>query len=404
MNPNKKILIAGASIAGPALAYWLQRYGFEVTVVERAPAPRYGGQNIDVKGAGRQVAVKMGLEEAIKAANTGEVGVQFVNEDNEVEASFPKDNPNGLTSELEILRGDLVQILYNATKEAVRYQFGTHIVGLSEQAEAVRVTLADGRTEAYDLVVAADGLRSATRQLMFGDEPDIKFLGLYTCYLTIPRAGTDTDWARWYNAPDSRVLLLRPDNKGTTRASFNFLGDEDAYQHLSPDEQRQVLREKLAGAGWEAPRLLAALDDDPDLYFDAVSQVRAPRWTHGRYALLGDAGYCPSPITGMGTTLALVGAYVLAGELARHPEDHQQAFTAYEQRLRPFVEAAQELPPGTPALVYPSSRLGVAVLNKVAAVLASKPVAAISAWFNRPEREPDNNLQLPDYEHDAAYS
>lgn len=401
MKPNKKILIAGASIAGPALAYWLHRYGFEVTVVERAPAPRYGGQNIDVKGAGRQVAVKMGIEDAIKAADTGEVGVQFVNQDNEVEASFPKDNPNGLTSELEILRGDLVQILYDLTKDAVRYQFDTQITGLSEQAAAVLVTFADGQTAEYDLVVAADGLRSTTRQLMFGDEPDVKFLGLYTCYFTIPRAATDTRWARWYNAPDSRVLLLRPDNKGTTRASFNFLGDENAYQHLAPAEQKQVLREKLADAGWEAPRLVAALDNDPDLYFDAVSQVRAPRWTRGRYALVGDAGYCPSPISGMGTTLALVGAYVLAGELARHPDDQQQAFTAYEQRLRLFVEEAQELPPGTPTLVYPSSRLGVAVLNKVAAVLASKPVAAVSAWFNRPGSKPDDNPELPDYEDDT---
>lgn len=401
IKKNGKILVSGASIAGPALAFWLDKFEFDVSVVERAAELRLGGQNVDVKGAGREVARRMGIEEAIRAANTGEKGVRFVDENNETKAEFAKGEAGGLTQELEILRGDLARILYDLTKENVAYQFGDYVTNLNDRGDAVEFTFNSGKTEEYDLVIAADGLNSKTRSLIFGDEPEIKFLGLYTAYFTIPRQATDTDWARWYNAPDPRVILLRPDNEGTTRASFNFLSDDESYKKLAPAEQKKLLKEKLAGAGWESERLIAALDETDDVYFDQVSQVNAPRWSSGRMAITGDAAYCPSPVTGMGTTLALTGAYVLAGELARH-ESHEKAFAAYEKEMRPTVEEAQSLPPGVPWIVYPETRLGVSIFNSVVGIASSDAVGKIIEFFSGGKKDKDEEGELFDYEKELA--
>ena len=398
-SESKKVLIAGASIAGPTLAFWLAKYGFTVTVVERAPSLRLGGQNIDVNGPAKQISRKMGIVDAIRAANTGEVGLQFIDQDNQVAAAFPKEGAVSGTQELEILRGDLVSILYDCTKQNVTYWFGDSITELEQHPDDVTVTFASGKTETFQFVMAADGVRSSTRRLVFGDEPVFEYLGLYTAYLTIPRQETDTNWWRWYTAIDRRILMLRPDNQGTMRASVAFLESDEVYEKLSPAEQKSVLKAKLAGAGWEAERIINALDETQDVYFDKIGQIKAPRWSAGRVAMIGDAAYCPTPLTGKGTTLAMVGAYLLAGELASH-EHHQDAFVAYEKRMRPYVEAVQQLPPGVPWLVYPKSKLGVSVLNTIAGVVASKPIQKLVGLFTstKPEDESkEEGIVLPDY-------
>ncbi|NID13386.1 FAD-dependent monooxygenase [Fibrivirga algicola] len=394
----KKVLISGASIAGPTLAFWLAKYGFEVTVIERSNFLRLGGQNIDVNGPAQRIAQKMGIEAAIRAANTGEVGLQFIGQTNQVAAAFPKESSMSGTQELEILRGDLVSILYEATKEAVTYRFGDSITGLEQHPEDVAVTFSSGKTERFQFVIAADGVRSSTRRLVFGEEPLFNYLGLYTAYLTIPRKESDNNWWRWYTAVDRRIVMLRPDNQGTIRASVAFMEPGEAYEKLSPAEQKSVLKTKLAGAGWEADRISNAIDDTQDVYFDKIGQIKAPRWSVGRVAMIGDAAYCPTPLTGKGTTLAMVGAYLLAGELASH-ERHQDAFAAYEKRMRPYVEAVQKLPPGVPGLVYPSTKLGVSVLNTVAGVVASKPVQKLVSLFSsKPKAEQkDDDIALPEY-------
>ncbi|RYF56834.1 MAG: hypothetical protein EOO39_36185, partial [Cytophagaceae bacterium] len=201
----RKVLISGASIAGPTLAFWLAKYGFEVTVIERSASLRLGGQNIDVNGPAQTIAQKMGIEAAIRAANTGEVGLQFIGQTNQVAAAFPKESSMSGTQELEILRGDLVSILYEATREAVTYRFGDSITGLEQHPEDVAVTFSSGKTECFQFVIAADGVRSSTRRLVFGEEPLFKYLGLYTAYLTIPRQESDNDWWRWYTAVDRRI-------------------------------------------------------------------------------------------------------------------------------------------------------------------------------------------------------
>lgn len=394
---NKKVLVSGASIAGPTLAFWLAKYGFDVTVIERSKSLRLGGQNLDIRGAGRAITRLMGLEDEILAANTGEIGLQFVNKNNQVEAAFPIDGANGFTSEAEILRGDLVNILYNATKKKVKYVFGIHITAIDQGDDRVTTTFNDGRIDIFDLLIAAEGVRSTTRYLLFGDEPEIKFVGLYNAWYTIPKNDTDTKWARWYTAPGSRVMVIRPDNHGTVRASFSFLSDNLSYQNLSNSEQKKVLKEKLSGTGWEENRLMKEVEKNDDVYFDGVSQVHAPRWFNGRAGMIGDAAYCPTPLTGMGTTLAIVGAYLLAGELSRH-EKHKDAFAAYEERMRPFVNNIQKLPPGVPWLAHPKSKFGVKVVNTMAGILASRPVRKISKLFDGKDEDPTKDkIDLPDF-------
>jgi len=397
MSVNKKVLVSGASIAGPTLAFWLAKYGFNVTIIERSKSLRLGGQNLDIRGAGRAIARMMDIEEEILAANTGELGLQFVNSDNEVKAAFPVDGGGSFTSEAEILRGDLVNILYNATKDDVKYVFGIYITAINQDDDNVKVTFNDGSREIFDLLIAADGVRSATRQLIFGDEPEIKFVGLYNAWYTIPKKATDTNWARWYTAPGSRVMMIRPDNHGTMRASFSFLSDDKSYQKLSNSEQKKILKDKLSGAGWEAERMMQEIEKNDDVYFDGVSQVHAPRWFNGRTGMIGDAAYCPTPLTGMGTTLAIVGAYLLAGELSRHTK-HQDAFMAYEKRMRPFVENIQRLPPGVPWLAHPKTKFGVSVVNTVAGILASPAVKKISKLFSSKNKDvTKDEIELPDF-------
>lgn len=397
MTQNRRALIAGASIAGPALAYWLHRYGWDTVIVERAPELRTGGQNVDVRGAGRAVSRRMGLEEQIRAATTGEQGTRFVNAQGQTEAAFPvrHTQTSGATAELEILRGDLARLLHDATAQTTEYRFGDRITGLKEQEQGVQVSFEHGQDEHFDLVVAADGLRSGTRFLMLGDEPEVRSLGLTIAYLTLPRTATDDDWWRWYNAPGRRSITLRPDNVGTIRATVGFISDRSQNERLSQDDQKTLIRRVFGGAGWEANRILAALDDTDDWYFDAVAQVRAPRWSNGRMVLLGDAAYCASPISGMGTSLALVGAYVLAGELAAHV-DARDGLKGYERIMRPYVEQAQALPPGTPKLAYPASPLGIRVFHGFVKLAAAPVIGRLGNRFFTP---PADKIDLPDYRH-----
>ena len=397
MTP-KKVLISGASIAGPTLAFWLNRFGFEVTIVERAESLRLGGQNVDIKGAAQKIAQWMGIEEEIRAADTGELGVRFVDENDVVKAALPKGESNLGTSELEILRGDLVKILYKHTKDHVEYLFGNQITALNEKDDTVSVTFQNGEIRDFDLVICADGIRSRTRQLIFGDEPFVRPVGLYVSYFTIPRGPSDSRWARWYNATNARVIFMRPDNEGTTRASFSFMSEPMGYEKLSLDEQKQLLRDKFSDAGWEAKRVLAAMEENSDLYFDAISQVIAPRWSKGRCAMTGDAAFCPSPLTGMGVSLSVVGAYILAGELSRHA-NYADAFAAYDKAFRPYVTKIQKLPPGVPWLAHPKTKMGIFFLNTILNVISSKFVMKIGELFSdKNKSSTDDTIELEEYE------
>lgn len=398
MVSRKHILITGGSIAGPCLAFWLVRAGHQVTLVEKAPRLRDGGQNIDIKGSAQAVVERMGLLPAIKARDTREKGLMFVNAANQTKASFPRRASTSFTAEIEILRGELAAVFYEATRNQVDYRFGISVAALEEKPDGMHVTFTDKTSALFDLVICAEGIGSPTRQQVFNDgSVSLQFLRTYTAYFRIPREQGDDDWARWYTAPGKRLIFVRPGTDDTITVSLNFASDQLLPDLKDVTTQKAFLREKFQDLGWMAPRILAHLDYEHDFYFGPLSQVKARTWSKGRFAMTGDAAYCPSPLTGMGTSLAIVGAYVLAGELATQ-DDHHAAFANYEARLRDYVEAMQTLPPGVPGLAYPKTAWGVTALNVAAGVIASPPVQATIGFFAR--RKPSagkDGFTLPDY-------
>ncbi|GAA4879164.1 FAD-dependent monooxygenase [Actinomycetospora straminea] len=389
---SRHALISGASIAGPALALELARRGWRTTIVERAPKLRDEGQNVDVKGAGREVLRRLGLVDAVAAATTGERGLRFVDDEGRVLASFPVSETDIGTVEYEILRGELSRILVDRTSTVTDYRFDTRIEDLEDRGDRVVATLSDGETLSADVVAIAEGLRSSTRDLVLPDAR-IRELGMYCAYVTLPRTDTDDAWWNWHHALGRRSVHVRPDNLGTTRALLSFMTDVRGLETLDRADQATILRRTFADVGYAAPRILAALDDAP-FYFDAIGQARLPRWSAGRAVVVGDAAGCASPISGMSTSIALVGAHVLGGELDRH-DDHRTAVGAYESRVRPYVERAQRLTPGAPELGNPDTRLGRAGTLAFFRAMSHPLVSRAAGLLGRPSRPPADEIDLP---------
>ncbi|MFI9488633.1 FAD-dependent monooxygenase [Promicromonospora sp. NPDC052451] len=347
---NRSILISGAGIAGPTLAYWLHRYGFDVTVVEGAAAPRTGGHAVDIRGTAREVAARTGIVPAVRAAHTGARGMAFVDERGTRVASFDPavfGDSGGPVAELAIKRTDLARILYEATLNDVEYVFDDSVIAAQQDHDGVHVQFAHGEPRHVDLLVGADGVHSAVRRLMFGPHEEyVRDLGLYLSMYSIT---TDVDldgWQLMYTMPGGaggpgRTAGLYPQRTpGTALAGFFLPSPPLDHDRRDVDEQKRTVLRAFAGQGWEIPRMLDSIWDAPDFYFDRVVQVEVDGWSRGRTVLLGDAGYCASPMSGIGTSLALVGAYVLAGELAAADGDHTRAFRAYEDEMREFTARA----------------------------------------------------------------
>jgi len=345
---NRNILISGASIAGPALAYWLRRYGFNPTVVERAPALREGGYKVDIRGAAVAVAERMGLLAELRHASTDMRGASFVNQAGRRLATMDADLFGGRSGEdVEIMRGDLARILYEATRSDIEYIFNDSITTIVQGETDVKATFAHGPPRSFDLVVGADGLHSGVRALAFGDEAAfIRNLGHYIAIFTVPNHLHLDRWELLYAVPGKTTNVYSTRQDTDAKALFLFAAPPLNYDRRDIDQQKRILAETFAGEGWEVARLLEEMAEAPDFYFDAISQVYMDRWSSGRVALVGDASYGPSPASGQGTSLALVGAYVLAGELATAADDHHLAFTRYEDEMRKFVEQNQSLAPG----------------------------------------------------------
>ncbi|MBD8554511.1 FAD-dependent monooxygenase [Rhizobium sp. CFBP 8762] len=375
---SRRILITGASVAGNTAAWWLGRYGFDVTVVERAPEFREGGQNIDIRGVGREVLRRMGLEQTALDLGTGEEGTVWIDEHGQAVARFITDElgGDGPTAEMEILRGDLARLLYEPARKRATYRFGDQIQTIEDGDGSAAVTFASGKTEYFDSVIVAEGVGSATREMVFRGENDPRWMDLTIGYFTIPRQADDDRMWRWYNATDGRSISLRPDRQGTTRAMLSIRQPPAGEQDWTVDKQKAYLHERFADAGWEAPRVLAAMDDTDDFYFDVLRQVRLKRWSNGRVVLTGDAAWCATPLAGIGATLAVTGGYVLASELKRSA-DCAEAFASYERAMRPMVRKGQGIPKLAPRLMNPQTRLGIHLLHGALKMAAQPSVRSV---------------------------
>ncbi|MDP4022851.1 FAD-dependent monooxygenase [Methylobacterium sp. NEAU 140] len=387
----RQVLVTGASVAGLTAAWWLGRYGFDVTVVERAAGFREGGQNIDVRGVGRAVLRRMGLERAALDRGTGEEGTAWVDARGRVAAQFKAGDldGDGPTAEMEILRGDLARLLYAPASAHAAVRFGDGVERIEQDADAATVAFASGRVARYDAVIVAEGVGSSTRERVFPGENAPRWMDLTIAYFTIPRTARDDRMWRWHNATRGRSVSLRPDRHGTTRAMLTLQrppGGEDGWD---PARQKAFLRAQFADVGWEAPRVLAAMADTEDFYVDVLRQVRMRRWSNGRVVLTGDAAWCVTPLGGIGTTLAITGACVLAGELARAAAV-EDACAAYERAMRPMVEQAQDLPKIIPRLMNPHSRLGIRLLHGALRVASAPRLRGLAGrLFARRFPEPD---------------
>ncbi|MCU1222118.1 MAG: FAD-dependent oxidoreductase [Edaphobacter sp.] len=341
---RKTILISGAGIAGPTLAFWLSRYGFSPTIVERATGIRDGGYAVDFRGAPMNVLEKMGLVASIRAQETRTHAITIVDGDGQKLASMP----DGFTSgDLEIMRGDLAHILYDATHGDTEYIFDDAISEIVQTDREVHVTFASGASRVFDLVVGADGLHSSVRSLVFGPESQfLHHLDYYIAIFTIPNYLKLDQSGLFYGEPGRKVGIFAAENNTEARASFYFSSPLLSFGRDDIEGQRQALRDTFQGTGWETSHLLQLMDEAPDFYFDSISQIRMDSWCKGRVALIGDAGYCSSPLSGMGTGMAVVGAYTLAGELKAAEGDYPIAFNRYEGTMRPFVSKCQKLVDG----------------------------------------------------------
>lgn len=350
------VLISGGGIAGPVLAHWLHRHGFAVTVVERAPGPRPGGQAVDVRGTALDVLDRTGLLEQARRARTRMRGMSILDpEGREIERSTEATLSSGrLDSEdIEVLREDLVRMVYEHTRADVEYLFGDRITALDEDQAGVHVGFAHRAPGTFDLVIGADGLRSAVRRLAFGPEERFAHhLGSYLSVFSAENFLALDHWQIWLRDGDAGFCIMPVRDNTELRIAFGFESPPLAHDLRGNGALRRLVADKLAALSWEGTRLAAAALEAPDFYGDAMTQIRMDHWSRGRVALLGDAGYCPSPLSGQGTSLALAGAYVLADCLAQAPGDHRAAFARYEQRMRPFVTLNQALAtekPGGPA-------------------------------------------------------
>ncbi|MEU2085147.1 FAD-dependent monooxygenase [Streptomyces albus] len=342
----KTVLISGASVAGLALAQRLHAHGYAPTVVERAPAVRPGGHAIDVRGAALTVLDRMGLLAEARRARTRTRGMSMLDGDgNELWRSTEMTYSAGRldSDDIELLREDLTALLHRNADAHTTFLFGDAIAALDQTPDEVHVTFAGGARRTYDYVVGADGLHSGVRRLVFGpDAHHLRHLGSYVAVFTADNFLGLRGWQIWCQGESATYCVYPARDNTELRVTLGFHSEPLDHDHRDTAAHKALLAARLESLGADTPKLLDAMRAAPDFYFDAMAQVHMDRWSRGRVALVGDAGYCASPLSGQGTSLALAGAYVLAEELGRSA-DPATALPRYEERMRPYVESNQAL-------------------------------------------------------------
>jgi len=392
---NRRILISGASVAGPALGYWLARHGFRPTVVEHAPHLRGGGYAVDFRGAAHlTVLEKMGILDQIREQQTHLATTTYVNQDGRPVAQMPAAIFAG---DVEILRGDLGRILYEATTDGTEYLFGDSITSLRQDSDGVRVTFAHAAPRTFDLVIGADGLHSNVRRLAFADNPDsVRDLGLYVSIFSVADSFDLDHSGLLYSVPGRTAAVFSARHAGQALAQFFFTAPDQAsisYDYHDTGQQQKIVASAFEGVGWHVPRLLEQMPEAADFYFDSVSQVHLDRWSTGRVALIGDAGYAAGP-GGNGTGTAVIAAYLLAGELAAADGDYRVAFTRYEQLLRPYVARGQKQARGGAAFLAPATAKKISQRDRFFRMLAYLPAKGFIRYMST---RTATTIRLPDY-------
>ena len=373
-----RVLISGASVAGPTAAYWLGRQGFAVTVVERMPLARVrtSGHAVDLFGPAMDVAEWAGVLPAVMDARTRTEIVSFQRDDGRgVDVEMRRLVAGILGRHVEVMRGELATILYEATRSDAHYLFEDSIYTIVEEPDGIAVTFEHAPADRFDLVVGADGLHSIVRRLVFGPEDKFRrFLGGYLAGAALPNyLGLDGRMVVW-NAP-GRLAAIYPVHQTTTaRGGFLFRrGEEFVLDYRDVEGQKQVLHQIYGGDGWQVPRLLAEMDAAEDFYFDSISQIVMDSWIKGRVTLLGDAGYSPGPGVGGGTSIAMVGAYVLAQELGQAGRNYQTGLRAYEDRMRELAVKMRGIGPITMSTLIPRTGIQVRLMPDLLRLVTRMP-------------------------------
>lgn len=410
--PIRRVLISGAGICAPVIAFWLAKAGIQVTIVERHENIRPGGHIISLAAPGVEVLELMGLDNQLQERITKQAGIKFRNTRNQLRGAFPvSDHGLGFTSRVEIVRAELSKFLYEASlSDRVEYVFGDSIDSLEEREDSVRVRFKNdtSRIVEYDILIVAEGTYSTTRSKVFQEDITAPLEYLDQQYIALFSYKADPDelqdpWGYWYHIPNCPCVIVRPDGFGNMRVMIvacraGKVAEMLATSRVSDEIKRKYLISLYQGTGWQSEKIVAAIKRADDLYFQRIVQAECPTWSKGRVALVGDSAYCPSAMTGMGTTAALVGAYVLAGKIVEHQTDHKAAFTAYEELLRGPMETVHRINPWYPWVGCPESYLGIFILHVFLQVLgyiqSTKPFDLIC---NLTERlSSPASIQLPD--------
>jgi 2-polyprenyl-6-methoxyphenol hydroxylase-like FAD-dependent oxidoreductase len=398
-----KVLISGASVAGPVLAYWLHQYGFEPTVVERTPALRHGlgGHAVDLFGPATEVARRMGCLDAIEEAKTG-IDAMTIERfgRSPIHIDLSRLYAGISRSHLEILRGELTKILYAATRDSTEYLFGDSIATLDDDGAGVDVTFESGDRRRFELVIGADGMHSNVRRLAFGPEESMRRpLGGYLSVFSMPGDEDLGSKIRSHFSIDRLVAVYRVRQTGQNRASFLFRAPHELrYDYRDKDEQKALLAKEFNDYGWRVPQFLEHLDAAEDFYFDSISQITLDTWHHCRVGLVGDAGFCPAPAVGGGTSLAMVTAYILAGELAAARSDLPSGLRNYEKAIRRLVDLSRKVGPNVMRSIIPSSPLSLRTTPIAAAAISKLPTPIQRfLWSQNAVGRAFTSIRLPNY-------
>lgn len=384
--PNERVLICGAGVAGSVLAFWLAKHGFQVVVVERAHSDQKVGQGIEIEEPALQVVKKMGILDKLQEKQTAEKGFNLVDEQSRSCAVFEMGRMSP-TGNLELMRGDLTEVLYKAadTFPNVTYHFRTTIESLRQTQNEVIVDLVDRdskavKTEVFDMVVGADGFNSQTRKLAMGSPESLncfKPIGSCVAYFSIPKEDRDWPYSRLCQYQNRRLVWLRPTGKDSNITSVYLIhvnkhaaALQQAISSGDRMKQKEAFAELFGDLGGEVPRVVKEMMKSDNFYADNLTQVKLEKWSENRVVLTGDAAWAPTPFTGQGNQLAIIGAWVLAQELSRHRSP--TAFVEYEKRLRSYVESSQKIPLGgyAPYLFSPHSRFGIWAFRKLFLVIS----------------------------------